>query len=315
MLSVLAGTLRSQGKSIQPQCVAVNLSFSLEAGHSFQQQISDLTFKVIFRRDYAGSWESACWVFSLDDAKGHDYLYPVNPPLRLNGSQTLGAGYGDTAKESLAYDRNLRFLLSESDYAALWPYVEHALWPYRAPDPDHTADQYLSELDKLRTGLLRLTVIHSDASENDEVRSAEFYVEFFAPPACPFVPTLSRRAAVCPGESLPINERLPARIPPPNPDTYRNVQDASNWNNPYLVITSEGFDLRFQGKQIHGPLSILARTVVGLPDSAWPYGRVLAASESGVQSADSSRLIKANKEQADTILKELGVTVDWWPSA
>ena len=66
---------------------------------------------------------------------------------------------------------------------------------------------------------------------------------------------------------------------------------------------------------MHGPLSTLARTVVGLPDSAWPYGRVLAASESGVQSIDDSGLIKKNKEEADKILKELGVTVVWWPSA
>lgn len=128
--------------------------------------------------------------------------------------------------------------------------------------------------------MLRLAIIRSDVSENDEVRSAEFHVEFIAPTAFQFVPSLPRHAVACPGASLPINERLPARIPPANPVKYERVRDASNRNNPYLVITSEGFDLRFSGGQIHGSLSILARTIVGLPDSAWPYGRVLAASES-----------------------------------
>jgi hypothetical protein len=81
------------------------------------------------------------------------------------------------------------------------------------------------------------------------------------------------------------------------------------------VITGDGFDLSFDGGHIRGPISTLASTVVGLPDAAWPYGRVLAASESGVQSTDSNELIKKNKEEADKILRELGITVDWWPSA
>ena len=304
----LAAAAPSQVKRTQPQCNAVAVFFSLKAGETFEQRVNDLTFKV-------KPLESSGWFFSLEDLKGHDFLYPVNPPLRLNGSQTLGAGYGATAKQSLAYDRELRFLLSESDYAALWPYVEHALWPYSAPDPENAADQYLRELDKLRTGLFSLAIIHSDISENDEVRSAGFHAEFFAPTTFQFVPSLSPHTVVCPAASLPINERLPARIPPPNPDKYRNVQDASNWSNPYLLITSEGFVLRFNGGQMHGPLSILARTVVALPDSAWPYGRVLAASENGVQFTESGRLIKTNKERADKMLKELGLIVDWWPAA
>ena len=305
-----AAPLLCQNRNSAPQCTAITMSFSLEEHDSFEKAVGDLLFKI-----RGSELASSGWMFSLEDAEGHDFLYPVNPPLRLNGSQTLGAGYGATAKQSLASDRELRFLLKASDYAALWPHVEHALWPYNAPGPNHAADEYLGELDKLRTGLLRLAIIRSDVSENDEVRSAELHVEFIAPTAFQFVPSLPGHAVACPEASLPINERLPARIPPANPVKYQRVRDASNWNNPYLVISSEGFDLRFSGGQTHGPLSILARTIVGLPDSAWPYGRVLAASESGVQSADSSELIKRNKEQADKILKELGVTVDWWPSA
>jgi hypothetical protein len=308
VLQVLAGGPLSHDKGTQPQCTAAAVSFTLKARDSLEQPISDLTFKL-------QPLASSGWTFSLVDTKDRDFIYPVNPPLRFNGSQTLGAGYGDTAKRSLSYGRELRFLLNGSEYDVFWPYVEHALWPYTAADPHHAADQYLSELEKLRTGLLRLTVVRSDVSETDEVRFAEFKIEFIAPTAYQFVSSLSPYAVACPVAMLPIKERIPARIPAADPDKYRNVRDASDWNNPFLTITIDGFDLRFHGGQMHGPLSTLARTLVGLPDSVWPYGRILAASESGVQPSGGSELIKRNKEEAEKILKELGVTVDWWPSA
>jgi hypothetical protein len=312
-LSFFVGTLLSQGKGTQPQCASVAISFALKTGDSFKQPVSDLTLKL--QPMASTGLASTGWIFSLVDTKDRDFIYPVNPALRFNGSQTLGAGYGVTAKQSLSYGRELRFLLKGSEYDVFWPYVEHALWPYTAPDPDDAADQYLSELDKLRTGFLRLTVVHSDVSESDEVRFAEFRMEFIAPTTYQFVPSLPSQAVACPAAMLPIKERIPARISPADPGKYRNVEDASDWNNPFLAITSDGFNLRFHGGQMHGPLSTLARTVVGLPDSAWPYGRVLAASEVGVQSIDGSGVIKRNKEEADKILKELGVTVVWWPSA
>jgi hypothetical protein len=306
----LAATLLSQDRSTQQQCIDAPLSFSLKAGNTFQQPISDLIFKL-------QPLESTGWMFSLEDAKGHDFLYPVNPPLRLNAAQTLGAGYGSTAKQSLSYGRELRFLLNESEYRALWPYVEHALWPYDAPDPSHAADEYFSELDKLRTGLLSLAIIRSDISESDEVRSAEFHVEFIAPASFHFDPSLEPHIVTCPASTLPLRQQLPARIPQPQPAEYRNVQDAGLWKNPFLTITRDGFDLRFQGGRMFGPLSVLARTLVGLPDSAWPYGRVIAGAESGLRATGNvdDALIKSNREEADKILRALGLVVDWWPAA
>src|SRR4051794_23720411 len=133
VLSILTGTQPSHGTSAKPQCAIVAISFSLKTDDSFQRPISDLTFKV-------QPLKSTGWMFSLEDAKGRDFIYPVNPALRFNSSQMLGAGYGDTAKQSLSHNRELRFLLNESDYDT-------------APDPDHAADQYLGQLEKLRTGL------------------------------------------------------------------------------------------------------------------------------------------------------------------
>jgi hypothetical protein len=196
---MFAGRLLTQAKSPPPQCSSVALSFSLKTNEKFQQPISDLTFK-------AAPLKSTGSMFSLEDPKGDDFIYPVNPPLRFNPAQTLGAGYGDTAKQSLSHGRELHFLLSRSDYDAFWLYVEHALWPGDAPDPDRAADQYLSQLDKLRTGLLRLTIVRADVSEKDEVRSAEIKVEFIAPAGYPFVSSLSPHTVACP-TATPSNEQ------------------------------------------------------------------------------------------------------------
>ena len=81
------------------------------------------------------------------------------------------------------------------------------------------------------------------------------------------------------------------------------------------MITSDGYDVRFQGGRMFGPLSVLARTLVGLPDSAWPYGRVVAGSENGVRIIGNDKLIKRNREEADKILREMGLEVQWLPSA
>jgi hypothetical protein len=201
LFSMLAEMPSSQGKRSQPDCTSAAMSFPLKATDSFRQPIShDLTFTV-------QPLKKTGWTFSLVDTKGSDFIYPVNPPLRFNGSQTLGAGYGATAKQSLGYGRELRFLLSGSEYDGFWPYVEHALWPGDAPDPDHAADQYLAELEKVHTGLLRLSVVRSDISENDEVRFAEFKIEFIAPVEYPFVASLGPHAIACPASMLATGER------------------------------------------------------------------------------------------------------------
>ena len=173
----------------------------------------------------------------------------------------------------------------------------------------------LDALESLHTGLLRLTILRADVGPDDAVRSAEFKAEFIAPNLFQFDSSLASHPMTCPASTMPISEQLPARIPPAEPAKFQGVQDAADWKNPYLVVTRDGFDVRFQGGRLSGPLSILARTLVGLPDSAWPYGRVVAGSENGVLAIGDAPTIKRNKEQADKILREVGLEVQWWPSA
>jgi hypothetical protein len=206
-------------------------------------------------------------------------------------------------------------LLNSSDYDRLEPFVERALAPSTEAESTKAADEYFDQNDNLRTGLLRVTIVHADVSQADEVRSADLKIEFFAPAMFPFPAVLRARRTACPELTLPINERLVSRISAANPRVYRGVRDAADWMNPYLMITTEGFDLRFRGGRLYGPLSILRRSLAGLPTSVWPYGRVVAGSENGVRALGDTEILDRNKNDAEKILRELGLMVEWWPSA
>jgi len=53
-----------------------------------------------------------------------------------------------------------------------------------------------------------------------------------------------------------------------------------------------------------------------LPDSAWPYGLVVAAWELAITSSSQDMpLIKANEKKLLKVLNAHGILVDLWPSA
>jgi hypothetical protein len=83
-------------------------------------------------------------------------------------------------------------------------------------------------------------------------------------------------------ESLPAG-RIDPRIGPANPHRCRSVRDAQDWENPYLVICRDGIQVIAKGVP-SGRQTIasadLQRTLIELTVAAWPYGRVVAVSES-----------------------------------
>jgi hypothetical protein len=186
----------SEQPNTSPQCSAIEMVMRIEAGRNYAQSIGNgLTFKISAMKDKEWGWN-----LSLEDNMGRDYIYPVNPPLRLNPSQTLGRGYGDSARQSLSHDRNLRFLLDNADYNHLEPLMDNALWPYSAPDPDRALDEYVTALHNLQTGVLKLEILAADIAPNDSVRSAKFHVEFVAPQAFHFDASLHPHPSACPVE-------------------------------------------------------------------------------------------------------------------
>jgi hypothetical protein len=58
----------------------------------------------------------------------------------------------------------------------------------------------------------------------------------------------------------------------------------------------------------------LVEALIALPDSAWPYGRVVAIEESPLADKSQRPAIRRQIEAAIQQLNDLGVVVDEWPS-
>jgi hypothetical protein len=111
-------------------------------------------------------------------------------------------------------------------------------------------------------------------------------------------------------------QSLQSRIPKPNPKKYHAVQVATDWKNPYLVVRRDGIEI--VGKTAAGqstPIDSVPEVLKGLPDSAWPYGLVVAVQDIGIRAPGDTPRIEANRKGLPTLLKKLGIAVDRWPSA
>ena len=111
---------------------------------------------------------------------------------------------------------------------------------------------------------------------------------------------------------------LKNRIPPPDPNKYRSVRDARDWQNPYLMVRANGIDARPISAATETPTMSPADVVAyleKLPSMAWPYGLVVAVQENGVRAPGDDARIKRNREELVRLLEEAGVRVSLWPSA
>ena len=111
-------------------------------------------------------------------------------------------------------------------------------------------------------------------------------------------------------------QSLQNRIPKPDPKKYHAVQDAKDWKNPYLIVRCDGIEIVGMtpvGQAI--PADSVPGVLKGLPDSAWPYGLIVAVQDIGVVSDGDLPRIEANRQRLLKLLKKLAVTVDFWPSA
>jgi hypothetical protein len=182
------------------KCRSITLHVELSSGSAFYKVIGENLLFKIEPGKLGPKSEASGWSFALTPASGadHDYIYPVNPPLRFNGEQTLGPGYGDDAKASLDRRREMNFLLNAADYDRMWPLVTDALWPYNVSDPDKTAAIYFDALKALAVGHLSIIIQSHDIDPaTDFIRSIRLTAEFTAPDNFTFEPTLKPRPARC----------------------------------------------------------------------------------------------------------------------
>lgn len=106
------------------------------------------------------------------------------------------------------------------------------------------------------------------------------------------------------------------------------VRASSHWQNPFLTIEQHTVKLRTPVPQAKRrrrrpaplwktqtlSLDALPAALAALPETAWPYGRVIAYRDD-LHGPSSSRVqVRRNEEKVLNILNNLGVVVYEWPS-
>ncbi len=125
-----------------------------------------------------------------------------------------------------------------------------------------------------------------------------------------------------------------AHIPLPTKSLYVDVHEPGAWKNPFLSVEADTLNLRVtfadpnpstmgQGTMLRPEAARrqelqlrpadLATAVTALPDSAWPYGRVIAVAEAPGASSQDRVKVRRNVEAAIQQLNDLGIIVEEWP--
>jgi len=124
------------------------------------------------------------------------------------------------------------------------------------------------------------------------------------------------------------------QIPPPAKNRYMAVHTKESWGNPFLIVGKRTVSLRVMnpeppqsnavpGNLMHPPnarkreldlrLSDLPEALAAIPESSWPYGRVVAVEEDVVQARADRIQVRRNVETTIQVLNDLGVVVYEWP--
>ena len=126
-------------------------------------------------------------------------------------------------------------------------------------------------------------------------------------------------------------------IPPPAKTRYMAVTSSSRWQNPFLTIHSDTVDLRIPAppapparptrrrrRKPHSrpaplwktttlTLDALPAALAALPESNWPYGRVIATEDDLSGTSSDKVKVRRNEEKVLNLLNNLGVVSYEWP--
>ena len=122
-------------------------------------------------------------------------------------------------------------------------------------------------------------------------------------------------------------------IPPPAKSRYLAIRSLTTWENPYLTVQGNmltlhvtvadanpsdlgvGGILRPVGarrQDLNIRTSDLATALNAVPQTAWPYGRVVAIEEAHDTPASARPQVRRNMETAMQALNDLGIVVYEW---
>lgn len=106
-------------------------------------------------------------------------------------------------------------------------------------------------------------------------------------------------------------------IPAADSAKYENIRDMKKWQNPYLIVRTDGVTLydSADSAEILLKTEELLPALAKLPSSNWPYGRVVAAAESGTGNSETDRIaLRRNKGIVGGMLQGAHIVVTWVPS-
>jgi hypothetical protein len=103
------------------------------------------------------------------------------------------------------------------------------------------------------------------------------------------------------------------RIPEPDPSQYPKFHDMTGWKNPQLVVREDGIGLvDLANREVHIlKLEQVPAELVALPETAWPYGRVVLVSQAVSSDASEQTKIRLRENRGLLVgtLKELQVQI------
>ena len=126
-----------------------------------------------------------------------------------------------------------------------------------------------------------------------------------------------------PGQHLTFDVQLqPAnalreRLPAADPKKYQGIRDGDDWKNPCLIVRADGVVISgVNGNANPIPVKAIPAALENLPDSAWPYGAVVAVQDyhTIAASGPEQRQIEANQKVLEPLLDELGVIAAFRPT-
>lgn len=122
-----------------------------------------------------------------------------------------------------------------------------------------------------------------------------------------------------PAPQAPDAQAILQAIPPADSSQYEHIRDMKYWRNPYLIVRADGvalLDAADSAEILLKPDEVLA-ALAKLPPVNWPYGRVVAAAEAGMNGASEQDkvAIRRNKGIVGGLLQGAHIAVDWVPSA
>jgi len=104
-------------------------------------------------------------------------------------------------------------------------------------------------------------------------------------------------------------------IPSADAAQYDHISDMKNWRNPYLIVGADGVALldAADNAEIRLKPDDLLAALARLPASNWPYGRVVAVTESRTSEQDGVA-VRRNKRIVGGVLEGAHIAVRWVPA-